>query len=64
MMQLSQVQLAHIVSSPVRPSIYNRQGATHHLKRPRNRFESSFFNCGRKGHRAEERRSAEKIEKL
>ena len=32
-------------------------------KRPRNRFEGNCFNCGRKGHRAEECRSARKTEK-
>ena len=34
-------------------------------RRPRNRFESNCFNCGRKGHHAEECRGAKKkIEKL
>ena len=32
-------------------------------RRPRNRFEGNCFNCGRKGHRAEDCRSAKKIEK-
>ena len=33
-------------------------------KRPRNRFEGNCFNCGRKGHHAEDYRSAKmKIEK-
>ena len=32
-------------------------------RRPRIRFEGNCFNCGRKGHRAEDYRSAKKIEK-
>ena len=33
-------------------------------RRPRNRFEGNYFNCGKKGHRAEDCRSAKKsIEK-
>ena len=31
--------------------------------RPRNRFEGTFFSCERKGHRAEDYRSAKKMEK-
>ena len=33
------------------------------IRRPRNRFESNYFNCGRTGHRAGGCRSAKKIEK-
>ena len=33
-------------------------------RRPRNRFEGNCFNCGRECHRAEDCRSAKKIEKL
>ena len=32
-------------------------------RRPRNRFEVNCFDCGKKGHRAEECRSAKRIEK-
>ena len=32
-------------------------------RKPRNRLENNCFNCGRKGHRAEDCRSAKKIEK-
>ena len=32
-------------------------------RRLRNRFEGNHFNCGKKGHRAEKRRSARKISK-
>ena len=31
-------------------------------RRPRNRFEGNCFNCGKKGHRAEDCRSIEKSE--
>ena len=33
-------------------------------RRLRDRFEGNCFNCGRKGHRAEDCRSTKKIEKL